>query len=251
MCLILYTERPSDAIQGLEQLIKFAVHTKVNAMSSSISISLGPRQPLPEPATEPRFSAEAIAELEEIATHYPERKAACLPGLWIAQREYGGFLPPAAIHEVADRLGLSFSEVEGVATFYTMYNLRPRGRHHLEICTCLTCAVLGAYDIVHKLEHELGVSVGQTTADGEFTLGEAECLNFCGAATVAQVGDHYFTNLTADNVMNLIDELRKSEGYTPTKLADAIVKIHIPGSSKTGGGSRSAQQLEDPAGPML
>ncbi len=204
---------------------------------SMTSVSGGAHEPLPAPAREYRFSEEAVAELENIATHYPERKAACLPALWIAPREYGGYLTPGAIQEVADRLGLSMQEVEGVATFYTMYNLRPRGRHHLEVCTCLTCAVMGAYDVVHTLEHELGVGVGQTTRDGEFTLSEAECLDFCGAATVMQVGDKYFTNLTSYNVMNLIEELRSSPDYTPAKLADSIVKVHIAGSSETGGGS--------------
>src|SRR5438552_14857226 len=120
-------------------------------------IAGGANEPLPMPATEIRFSEQAIAELEEIASHYPERKAACLPALWIAQREYGGYLTPAAIEEVASRLGMSYAEVEGVATFYTMYNLRPRGRHHLEVCTCLTCAVMGAYDVMHTLEHALGI----------------------------------------------------------------------------------------------
>ena len=209
------------------------------------------REPVPPPAKERRFSAAAIAELEEIATHYPERKAACLPGLWIAQREYGGYLTPASIQEVADRLGLSFAEVEGVATFYTMYNLRPRGRHHLEVCTCLTCAVMGAYDVMHTLEHELGVGLGQTTVDGEFTLSEAECLDFCGAPTVVQVGDRYFTNITAANVTGLIDDLRKSPDYTPAKLADAIVKIHLPGASETGGGSSKPADLAGRPGPML
>lgn len=206
-------------------------------------ISGGVREPLPDPKPERRFSEAAIAEMEEIATHYPERKAACLPTLWIAQREYGGYLTPAAIQEVADRLGLSYAEVEGVATFYTMYNLRPRGRHHLEVCTCLTCAVMGAYDVVHTLEHELGVGVGQTTSDGEFTLSEAECLDFCGAATVIQIGDKYFTNITRDNVLNLVEELRNSPDFTPAKLADAVVKVHIPGASETGGGSRSAKEI--------
>jgi NADH-quinone oxidoreductase subunit E len=209
------------------------------------------REPSPAPAKERRFSNEAVMELEEIATHYPERKAASLPALWIAQREYGGYLTPAAIEEVADRLGLSFAEVEGVATFYTMYNLRPRGRHHLEVCTCLTCAVMGAYDVMHTLEHELGIGPGHTSADGEFTLSEAECLDFCGAATVVQVGDRYFTNITAANVSGMIDDLRKSADYTPAKLADAIVKIHLPGSSETGGGSARPADLALPAGPML
>ena len=209
------------------------------------------KEPLPFPAKEKRFSDTAILELNEIASHYPERKAACLPALWIAQREYGGYLTPSAIQEVADYLDMSYAEVEGVATFYTMYNLRKRGRHHLEVCTCLTCAVLGAYDIVHKLEKELGVSVGGTTADGEFTLSEAECLNFCGAATVMQVGDKYFTKLTPANVMETIEALRGSESYTPAKLADAIVKIHLPGAGETGGGSYAAKDLVNPSGPML
>ncbi len=202
------------------------------------------QEPLPKPTKEERFSLNAIQELEEIASHYPERKAACLPGLWIAQREYGGYLTSSAIQEVADRLGLSYAEVEGVATFYTMYNLRKRGRHHLEVCTCLTCAVRGAYDLVHKLEHELGIGVGETTPDGEFTLSEAECLDFCGAATVMQVGDKYFTNLTPENIIDTINAIRASDDYTPAKLADAIVKVHIPGASKTGGGSRTAEQIK-------
>jgi len=217
----------------------------------STSTASNNRTPQPRPTPERRFSEQAHAELEEIASHYPERKAACLPCLWIAQREYGGSLTPAAIQETADALGLSYTEVEGVATFYTMYNTRPRGRHHLEVCTCLSCAVNGAYDIVHKLEHELGVGIGETTPDGEFTLSEAECLDFCGAATVMQVGDKYFVNLTTDNILGLIDDLRKSDDYTPAKLADSIVKILQRGSSLTGGGSYSPEALELPAGPML
>lgn len=205
--------------------------------SPAAPIAGGTSEPLPAPAREKRFSATALAELDEIIKHYPERKAACLPALWIAQREYGGRLTPSAIYEVADLLALSYMEVEGVATFYTMYNLRPVGRHHLEVCTCLTCAVVGAYDVVHEIEHCLGISVGETTDDGEFTLTEAECLDYCGAATVMQVGDRYFTNLTSANVVGLIDDLRASEDYTPAKLADAIVKILLPGSSDTGGGS--------------
>ncbi|MCW3095169.1 MAG: dehydrogenase subunit [Chthonomonadaceae bacterium] len=220
-------------------------------MSTPNNLTDRPREPKSAPGKEKRFSEQALAELEEIATHYPERKAACLPALWIAQREYDGYLTAAAIQEVADYLGLSYAEVEGVATFYTMYNLRPRGKHHLEVCTCLSCAIMGAYDVVHILEHELGVGLGQTTKDGEFTLSEAECLNFCGAATVVQVGDRYFTNITSENVMGLIDELRASESYTPAKLADAIVKILIPGTSETGGGSYDKEALKGAPGPML
>ncbi len=175
-----------------------------------------------------RFSAQAISELNEIIGHYPEKKAAMLPALWIAQREYGGYLTPEAIQEVADRLGRPFVEAEAVATFYTMYNFRPRGRHHLEVCTCLTCAVVGGYDVLHKLEHVLGCGLGETTKDGEFTLSEVECLDWCGAGTVIQVGDKYYGNVTAENVEKLVSDLRSSDAHTPTDLADAVTKVLLP-----------------------
>lgn len=188
----------------------------------------GSRGPQPRPPKENRFSAEAIAELEEICSHYPERKAAILPALWIAQREYGGHLTPSALQEVAELLGRPVAEIEGVATFYTMYNLRKRGRHHIEVCTCLTCACRGAYDVVRRMEERLGIHVGQTTPDGEFTLSEVECLNNCGEATVVQVGDKYFGNVTEQGVDGLLEALRATDDHTPVALADSIVKVHIP-----------------------
>lgn len=192
----------------------------------------GAGEPLPTPTKESRFSEQAIADLNEIIGHYPNRRAAMLPALWIAQREYGGSLPPQAIQEVADRLERPYAEVEGVATFYTMYNIQPKGRHHLEVCTCLTCACVGAYDIMHTLEELLGIAPGETTRDGEFTLSEVECLDWCGAGTVIQVGDKYYGNVTAGNVKQLIDQLRGSPEHTPAALADAITKIHLSGGSE-------------------
>src|SRR5258708_29546700 len=168
-------------------------------MSSSETAPM-PQEPQPMPEKSHKFSKQAIAELNEIITHYPEKRAAMLPALWIAQREYGGFLPPQAMQEVADLLERPFVEVEAVATFYTMYNFRPRGKHHIEVCTCLTCAVIGAYDVLEKLEHLLRVSPGETTKDGEFTVSEVECLDWCGAGTVIQVGDKYYGNVTSQNI---------------------------------------------------
>jgi NADH-quinone oxidoreductase E subunit len=187
-------------------------------------------EPQPMPERSQKFSKQAIAEIEEIVSHYPEKRAAMLPALWIAQREYGGYLTPQAMQEVADRLERPFVEVEAVASFYTMYNFRPRGRHHLEVCTCLTCGVVGAYDVMEKLEHLLGVLPGETTRDGEFTLSEVECLDWCGAGTVIQVGDKYYGNVNAGNAGELIDWLRKEQAHTPTDLADAITKIQLPAS---------------------
>src|SRR5437588_4983787 len=189
----------------------------------------GPGEPQPFPERKPNcFSDTAIAELNEIVSHYPEKRAAMLPALWIAQREYGGFLPPEALQEVAYRLERPYVEVEAVASFYTMYNFRKRGRHHLEVCTCLTCGVIGAYDVVHKLEKLLGIEMGETTADGEFTLTEVECLDWCGAGTVIQVGDRYYGRVTADNVEQIVNQLRSSQEYTPVALADKIVKVQMP-----------------------
>src|SRR5256714_12021034 len=185
-------------------------------------------EPQPQPQRGLRFSAEAIAELAEIVSHYPEKRAAMLPALWIAQREYGGYLPPQAMQEVADRLERPYVEVEAVASFYTMYNFRPRGKHHLEVCTCLTCACVGGYDVLHKLEHTLGCQVGETTKDGEFTLSEVECLDWCSAGTVIQVGDKYYGNVTSANIGALVDQLRKEPAHSPIDLADAITKVQLP-----------------------
>ena len=174
------------------------------------------------------FSPNAIAELDEIITHYPNKKAAMLPALWIAQREYGGYITPEAIREVARLLGRPKAEVEGVATFYSMYNFKPKGKHHLEVCTCLTCGCVGAYGVVHKLEEMLGIHLGETTSDGEFTLSEVECLDWCEAGTVIQVGNQYFGHVTKDNVEMVLEQLRDSDDHTPTSLADDIVKILLP-----------------------
>lgn len=179
-----------------------------------------------------RFSERAVQELERIKRHYPNKRAAMLPALWIAQREYGGYLPPEALMEVAYRLGTSYAVVEGVATFYTMYNKRPVGRVMLEVCTNLTCSICGGYEILRYLEQKLGIQVGETTPDGQFTLMEVECLNDCGNAPVMQVGDRYVGNLTPEKVDALLEELRNSEEHTVVQLADTVVQCHLSESER-------------------
>jgi len=180
-----------------------------------------------------RFSEEAVRELEEIASHYPDRKSAMLPALWIAQREYGGQLTAEAIDEVARLLGRPAVEVEGVASFYTMYNLGKRGRRHLEVCTCLTCAVLGANEVLHRLEEKLGIKVGQTTPDGEFSLAEVECLNWCEAGTVVQVGNRYYGNVTPDNVDELVEQILADKDNTGLQQANTLVRVHLQRKART------------------
>jgi NADH-quinone oxidoreductase subunit E len=181
---------------------------------------------------EHRFSDRAVAELQELISHYPDKKSAMLPALWLAQREYGGYLTPQAIQEVADRLERSRAEVEGVATFYSMYNFQPKGKHHLEVCTCLTCGCVGAYQVLHRLEEKLGIHVGESTSDGEFSLSEVECLDWCEAGTVIQVGNKYFGYVTPDNVDMMLEQLKETEEYSPVNLAEEIIRVQLPGKAE-------------------
>ncbi|HRJ27833.1 MAG TPA: NAD(P)H-dependent oxidoreductase subunit E [Fimbriimonadaceae bacterium] len=175
-----------------------------------------------------RFSDRAVAELEALKTHYPNWKACILPGLWIAQREYGGFLSGEAIAEVAHRLQRSYAEVEGVATFYSMYNTaHVPGKHKIEVCTCLTCQVCGAYPLWEHLKAKLGIGHGETTADGMFTLEEVECLNACDRAPLIQVGDQYIGPLDTAGVDRLLDELRGRSDSTVVQMADVVVQVHL------------------------
>ncbi len=193
---------------------------------SIVRIVERPRPPHPD-ELELRFSERAVKELEAILTHYPDKKSALLPALWIAQREYGGHLTPEAIAEVAYRLQRSYAEVEGVATFYTMYNKVPVGKYMLEVCTNLTCMICGAYRILEYLQQKLGIKLGETTPDGMFTLTEVECLNNCGDAPVMQVGDIYCRRLTPEKIDALLEELRAREEHTVVQLADAEVQLHL------------------------
>jgi NADH-quinone oxidoreductase subunit E len=191
-----------------------------------IRITERPKPPRPEELNL-RFSERAVQELETLLTHYPDKKSALLPALWIAQREYGGQLTSDAIAEVAYRLQRSYAEVEGVATFYTMYNKTPVGKYMLEVCTNLTCMICGAYRILEHLEQRLGVKLGETTPDGLFTLAEVECLNNCGDAPVMQVGDVYCRRLTPETIDALLEQLRNGDEHSVVKLADAEVQIHL------------------------
>lgn len=195
-------------------------------MNDVIRITERPKPPRPEDIPL-RFSEQAVKELEAIVSHYPDKKSALLPALWIAQREYGGHLTPEAIAEVAARLQRSYAEVEGVATFYTMYNKLPTGKYMLEVCTNLSCSLCGAYRVVEYLEQKLGIRLGGTTPDGMFTLTEVECLNNCGDAPVMQVGDVYCRKVTFETLDQLIEELKEKEEHTVVQMADAIVQIHL------------------------
>ncbi len=147
------------------------------------------------------------AEVAEAISHYPVKRSAVLPLLWIAQRTWG-WLPPAAMRLVARTLELNEPEVFGVATFYTMFNLQPVGRHHLQVCMTLSCSLMGSDRLFKHLEKKLGIGHGQTTPDGRFTLRRVECLAACGGGPCMQVNLDYYENLDEKSVDALLEKLK-------------------------------------------
>ena len=162
-----------------------------------------------------QFSAETHKQFEEVLTRYPTKQATILPTLWLAQTEFG-YLSPAVMEYVADLLDLSPAYVHGVATFYTMFYKEPMGKCHVQVCTNLSCTLVGAERIVRCLEDRLGVKVGQTTSDNVFSLSEVECLGSCGTAPVIQVNDDYHEKQTPESTLSLIDELAKQAASAST-----------------------------------
>jgi NADH-quinone oxidoreductase subunit E len=153
------------------------------------------------------FSPAALKEFDTIVARYPKKEAAMLPVLYLAQREFG-CLSAEAIEYVARLMGQAPARVQGVVSFYTMFSTKPIGRHHIQVCRTLSCALGGAERITGFIEKQLGIEVGQTTADGRFTLSEVECLASCGTAPMMQVNDAYYENLTEEKVTAIIEKLK-------------------------------------------
>ena len=153
------------------------------------------------------FSPEAYRQFEETVNRYPRKEAAILPVLYLAQQEFG-YLGPEAIEYVARLMGQSPARVHGVVSFYTMLKTKPIGRHHIQVCRTLPCALRGAEQLTGFIKKTLGIEVGQTTADGRFTLSEVECLASCGTAPMMQVNDDYYENLTDDKVTEILASLK-------------------------------------------
>ncbi len=152
------------------------------------------------------FSDTARAEFERLLTRYPDRKAVILPALHLAQKEFGHVTDDAIVY-IAGLVGTSPAEIEGVATFYTMYNRKPVGKYHVQVCRNISCSLLGAEHLIEHVAGKLGVKPGGTTPDGKFTLSLAECLGSCGTAPVMQVNDDYYENLTEASIDAILDKL--------------------------------------------
>ncbi len=145
-------------------------------------------------------------EILSLLPRYPQKRAVLLPALHVVQRERG-WIPPEAMEEVAALLDLRPVEVREVVSFYTMYNRAPVGRHHLQVCRNISCALRGARQITRHLTEKLGITLGGTTPDGRFTLTEVECLGSCGTAPMLQCNDDYHENLTVERLDDLLSRL--------------------------------------------
>ena len=160
------------------------------------------------------FSEEKLGKVKEIIARYPEgkHKSALLPVLHLAQDESGGWLDVPVMDYVASLLNIMPIEVYEVATFYSMYNLKPVGKYLFEVCQTGPCMINGSDQIIEYIKEKLGISVGGTTSDGMFTLKTVECLGACGYAPMMQLGKYYKEHLTPEKVDKVIEECRMVNG---------------------------------------
>lgn len=156
------------------------------------------------------FTDQTNQEIEQILSRYPTKQAALLPVLWCAHREFGQ-ISSEVIDLVAKRLGLSPAHVYGVVTFYTMYQTKPIGKHHIQVCQTLPCALMGCERIVDQITKRLGIQVGETTEDRCFTLSTVECLASCDTAPVMMVNEKYYENLTEEEVDRILADLKEKK----------------------------------------
>jgi NADH-quinone oxidoreductase E subunit len=156
------------------------------------------------------FTEENLETARSIIAKYPpgRQASAVLPLLDLAQRQHDGWLPRAAIEHVAKLLEMTTIHVYEVATFYTMFNLQPVGRFHVEVCTNLPCWLRGSDEIVGACRKKLGIDIGETTEDGLFTLAEAECQGACVNAPMVKIGDDFYEDLTPEATEEILEELR-------------------------------------------
>lgn len=189
------------------------------------------------------FTDEEKKKIERWKSQYPTVDGAIMRALWLAQEKFA-FLPPEVIQLTADEVGIPYAKAYGVATFYTQYFKKKKGKHVLDVCTCFSCQLCGGYDILHYLESKLGVHVGDTTDDGMFTIQEAECLGACGSAPMLQITNgRYAMDLTPEKIDVLIEALKDGSDVPFTSVT-------LPqDEDELGGNRRSDAQETQVAGP--
>lgn len=151
-----------------------------------------------------KLSGKFYEEMKKLEPRYPTKVALLIPALHSAQGEWG-WLPGEVMDEVASYIGIHPAQVREVASFYTMFNLKPVGKTHLKICTNVACALRGADELVEHCAKKLGIRVGETTTDGRFTLNEEECLGACGTAPAMMKGDDYVEELTIAKLDRILE----------------------------------------------
>lgn len=145
--------------------------------------------------------------IDDLLSRYPVKRSALLPLLNLAQKE-DGYLTQAAMREIATILELTPPQVFETATFYTMFNLKPIGKYHIQVCRSLMCALVRADTLIEWLQKELGIALGQTTPDKLFTLSAVECLGSCGTGPMMQINDDYYERLTEETVAQILEDLK-------------------------------------------
>jgi NADH-quinone oxidoreductase E subunit len=153
------------------------------------------------------FPPDAKAKFDALLERYPTKEAVLLPALHLAQEVFGWISPEVMVY-LGGLLDLEPAKVMGVVTFYNMYNQRPVGKHHVQVCTNLSCMIRNAYDIYDHCLSKLGLHPGETTADGRITLTEVECLGSCGTAPVVQINNDYHENASVESIDKLLDTLK-------------------------------------------
>ena len=168
------------------------------------------------------LSDTAKAAIEAELPKYPDKQSVLLPALWIAQKEVG-FLSEPAMIDVAELLDLTPVQVYDVATFYSMYHLKPVGKFHIQVCKTLSCALVGAHSIIEHLTMRLGIGFHETTPDGLFSLVGVECLAACGSGPMMQINEDYYEQLTVEKVDRILEDLK-----TIGKSSLATKKYRLP-----------------------
>ena len=153
------------------------------------------------------LSDQHLQTIERLRKQFPTTKSLTLPVLWMIQEQHG-WISPDAMKYVAELLDLPVRHVYGVVTFYTMFNTKPVGKYHLQVCTNVSCQLLGAETIVEHMCRKLNINVGETTEDNRFTVSEVECLGSCGTAPMMQVNEEFHENLTTEKIDKLLHDLR-------------------------------------------
>jgi NADH-quinone oxidoreductase E subunit len=163
----------------------------------------------PDEVEDVKFDRSMEAQIRTILKRYPDPGAALLPVLWLCQDRWG-WLSPGIMEAVGRRLDLAPAFIEGVVSFYTMYQRRPPGRFLLQVCTTLSCQLCDTSTLVDYLKKRLGIDFGETTTDGQFTLVDVQCLGACGEGPVIQINNDYYTDLTVDKLDGVLDRLAAS-----------------------------------------